>query len=63
MCAACGAGLPKHHIANANLMRNGADYAVYLNTAQVRPAGCLSQLKLAALHYYVQCMRYSARKK
>ena len=31
------AGLPKHHIANANLMRNGADYAVYLNTAQVCP--------------------------
>jgi len=29
-------GLPKHHIANANLMRNGADYAVYLNTAQVQ---------------------------
>lgn len=24
----------KHHIANANLMRNGADYAVYINTAQ-----------------------------
>lgn len=28
------AGLPKHHINNANLMRNGADFAVYLNTAQ-----------------------------
>ena len=35
--ASCSAGLPKHHIANANLMRNGADYAVYLNTAQVHP--------------------------
>ena len=23
----------KHHICNANLMRNGADYAVYINTA------------------------------
>ncbi len=29
-----GGGVPKHHINNANLMRNGADYAVYLNTAQ-----------------------------
>lgn len=28
-----GGGLIKHHICNANLMRNGADYAVYLNTA------------------------------
>ncbi len=29
-------GVPKHHICNANLMRNGADFAVYVNTAQVR---------------------------
>lgn len=29
-----GGGLPKHHIANANMMRNGADYAVFINTAQ-----------------------------
>lgn len=29
-----GGGLVKHHIANANLMRNGANYAVYVNTAQ-----------------------------
>ncbi|PWA48953.1 deoxyhypusine synthase [Artemisia annua] len=29
-----GGGLPKHHICNANLMRNGADYAVFINTAQ-----------------------------
>lgn len=28
-----GGGLPKHHVCNANLMRNGADYAVYINTA------------------------------
>ncbi|CAI5980888.1 unnamed protein product [Closterium sp. NIES-65] len=28
-----GGGLPKHHICNANMMRNGADYAVYINTA------------------------------
>ncbi|XP_029364037.1 deoxyhypusine synthase [Echeneis naucrates] len=29
-----GGGLVKHHIANANLMRNGADYSVYVNTGQ-----------------------------
>ena len=29
-----GGGLIKHHICNACLMRNGADYAVYINTAQ-----------------------------
>jgi len=29
-----GGGLIKHHICNANLMRNGADYAVYINTSQ-----------------------------
>ncbi|MBA0749859.1 hypothetical protein Gogos_003737 [Gossypium gossypioides] len=29
-----GGGLPKHHICNANMMRNGANYAVYINTAQ-----------------------------
>lgn len=28
-----GGGVIKHHINNANLMRNGADYAVYINTA------------------------------
>lgn len=28
-----GAGVIKHHILNANLMRNGADFAVYVNTA------------------------------
>lgn len=27
-----GGGLIKHHICNANLMRNGADFAVFLNT-------------------------------
>lgn len=29
-----GGGLVKHHCMNANLMRNGADYVVYVNTAQ-----------------------------
>jgi len=28
-----GGGVVKHHIANANLMRNGADFAVFVNTA------------------------------
>jgi len=27
-----GSGMIKHHIFNANLMRNGADYAVLINT-------------------------------
>ena len=26
-----GAGVPKHHICNTNLMREGADFAVYIN--------------------------------
>lgn len=29
-----GGGVVKHHVCNANLMRNGADYAVFLNNAQ-----------------------------
>ncbi|KAK1286769.1 Deoxyhypusine synthase [Acorus calamus] len=29
-----GGGMPKHHICNANMMRNGTDYAVFINTAQ-----------------------------
>ena len=29
-----GGGLPKQHICNSNMMRNGADYAVFINTAQ-----------------------------
>lgn len=28
-----GGGIIKHHICNANLMRNGADFAVFINTA------------------------------
>jgi deoxyhypusine synthase len=28
-----GAGVVKHHILNANMFRNGADYAVFINTA------------------------------
>ena len=29
-----GAGVVKHHILNANMMRNGCDYAVYINNSQ-----------------------------
>ncbi|KAJ2849328.1 Deoxyhypusine synthase [Coemansia brasiliensis] len=29
-----GGGMVKHHICNANLMRNGTDFAVFVNTAQ-----------------------------
>jgi len=29
-----GSGVVKHHILNTNLMRNGCDYAVYINNAQ-----------------------------
>ena len=29
-----GSGVVKHHILNTNMMRNGADYAVYINNAQ-----------------------------
>jgi deoxyhypusine synthase len=28
-----GGGVVKHHTCNANLMRNGADFSVYINTA------------------------------
>jgi len=28
-----GGGISKHHVCNANLMRNGADYSVFVNTA------------------------------
>jgi len=29
-----GGGIVKHHICNANLMRNGADFSVFVNTGQ-----------------------------
>jgi deoxyhypusine synthase len=29
-----GGGMVKHHVMNANLMRNGCDYCVYVSTAQ-----------------------------
>ena len=33
-----GSGVIKHHILNANLFRNGTDYAVYINNAQEHDA-------------------------
>ena len=49
-----GGGIVKHHILNANLMRNGADYGVFINTgnewdgsdAGARPSEALSWGKL-----------------
>ena len=31
---ALGGGVPKHYVLNAHIFREGADYAIYLNTAQ-----------------------------
>eukprot|EP01052_Picozoa_sp_SAG31_P019254 SAG31_NODE_1397_length_8506_cov_13.069585_2_plen_120_part_00 len=44
-----GGGLCKHHTCNANLMRNGADYSVFINTGQEfdsSDSGVSSQLLL-----------------
>jgi len=54
-----GGGLIKHHINNANMMRNGADYAVYLNTghefdgsdAGARPDEAISWGKIKYIFY------------
>lgn len=58
-----GGGLPKHHICNANMMCNGADYAVFINTAQeydgsdsgARPEEAISwgKIKSGATHVKV----------
>jgi deoxyhypusine synthase len=45
-----GGGLIKHHICNANLMRNGADYTVFINTGQVMMRS--HALSLSAPHTY-----------
>ncbi|CAG8549663.1 16571_t:CDS:2 [Acaulospora colombiana] len=60
-----GGGLVKHHICNANLMRNGADYAVYINTGQefdgsdsgARPDEAVSwgKIRMAAESVKVYC--------
>lgn len=31
-----GGGVVKHHVCNANLMRNGADFAVFINTGNLK---------------------------
>jgi len=49
-----GGGVVKHHIMNANLMRNGCDHAVLINTGQVGWSAVPFHLSLApsplALH-------------
>nr|AVP25520.1 homospermidine synthase [Parsonsia alboflavescens] len=60
-----GGGLPKHHICNANMMRNGADFAVFINTAQefdgsdsgARPDEAISwgKIRSTAKHVKVHC--------
>lgn len=58
----CGGGVIKHHINNANMMRNGADLAVYINTAQefdcsdagAKPEEALSWGKIGAKAKYVK---------
>ena len=60
---ALGGGLPKHFILNAQILRDGAEYAVYINTAQefdgsdsggkVQEAQTWGKVKLHALHVKV----------
>eukprot|EP01111_Echinosteliopsis_oligospora_P006768 TRINITY_DN2110_c1_g1_i2.p1 TRINITY_DN2110_c1_g1~~TRINITY_DN2110_c1_g1_i2.p1 ORF type:complete len:418 (+),score=106.78 TRINITY_DN2110_c1_g1_i2:102-1355(+) len=60
-----GGGVSKHHICNANLYRNGADFAVYINTAQefdgsdggARPDEAISwgKIKLEATPVKIYC--------
>lgn len=57
-----GGGLVKHHICNANLMRNGANYAVFVNTGQefdgsdsgAKPDEAVSWGKVRAVMPYVE---------
>lgn len=37
-CIIIGGSVPKHHCLNANLMRNGVDYSVYINTGHAYDA-------------------------
>jgi deoxyhypusine synthase len=58
-----GGGLPKHFALNAQILREGADYAVYVNTAQefdgsdsggkVQEAQTWGKIKLNAMHVKV----------
>jgi len=43
-----GGGVVKHHIMNANLMRNGCDHAILINTGQVTSSSVLFHLHCAA---------------
>ncbi|TSK87538.1 Deoxyhypusine synthase [Bagarius yarrelli] len=64
-----GGGLVKHHIANANLMRNGADFAVYVNTGQefdgsdsgARPDEAVSWGKIRMDAKPIKAVRHLAR--
>ena len=46
-----GAGVIKHHILNANMFRNGADYAVYINNAQENDASDAGALPEEAISW------------
>jgi len=46
-----GAGVVKHHILNANMFRNGADYAVYINNAQENDASDAGALPEEAISW------------
>jgi deoxyhypusine synthase len=46
-----GSGVVKHHILNANMFRNGADYAVYINEAQEHNASDAGALPEEAISW------------
>jgi len=46
-----GSGLVKHHILNANMFRNGADYAVYINESQEHDASDAGALPEEAISW------------
>ncbi len=50
-----GGGVVKHHISNANLMRNGADYAVYVNTGQEFDGSEYVSLILLLIYQLIDC--------
>ena len=60
-----GGGVPKHHIMNANIWRNGVDYAVLINTglyedgsdsgAKISEAFTWSKLRFQAQYVKIFC--------
>jgi len=48
-----GGGVIKHHTCNANLMRNGAEFSVFINTGQVSQFGMTSSYQILALYLLV----------